>query len=890
MKSSFNFNDSFVEINNKTININIKNYEKYEKFVNTFLETIKNKYKNYNFRINKLNDFIVYNKNKYKIYNDKNLKLGSSVETIGRISNVEVIQKNNNFYYDITIENITDATCLKIFSISKEKIDIFKINNYILFKGRVDEIPKKDYEKQLNFNKYVIKNPTVSLVDKKEIINIVNIGNKRRPLCLHSSLSDGFINSISLLKRNDIQNYCVSDLNTLNFVANKDDTPLSVRGYIEINKKYYSVYLFLNCQDSEIEFNGEKVKVNEGIRFINECISKGERHNGATVFNVLDLMENKDKVKIGSMDHEGLVYQALLDDNFVLLSEYLEMFDIMAIEPMSSLEVLCREGRKNSSISSLKTLNNTIKNLCIKQSIPLVFNDNAMVVNKDDREYAKEFLISNKIREENIKNRDKFIEEQKRKISLNEIGYIRTVPEITDELFEQGFTTLEMEHMIFDELIFHGMLPKKSEVTIIPDYLFVEDNKEEKEKLKNIVKNEIDYYHDRELIKKELSMVFKRNYQKVFLAAYTVSRLSRQLGYPVGERGTAGCMYLCYLLKISNIDPKEFNLDTRMFLGPNMEKVPDIDINVSSDIVKQVIEDFNKYFPRTMKASICSYFKENSIKSQILAKTNPQNLDIYYACNILSGKLARIQPHNSGIMLLPSIDVNYIFPTIKYNDELIPGYPYEYLDKVIPKVDILSKTDLNILKDIDSYVCLEHYNQKETFDNKSEEIYRLINRNSENISELNTDYARKIIELIKPKNFDDLIVIQGLLHGRGVLNSAEICAKNGKRIISSREDLVELLEKYTENAFDIMEKIRKGNYEKLTDEELKDIEKLPEEYQYAVIHIQYLFPKSHAIAYARQSYFSAYYELNKDEILKRRNIKADNDMSFDDMEEFFEEE
>ena len=79
-----------------------------------------------------------------------------------------------------------------------------------------------------------------------------------------------------------------------------------------------------------------------------------------------------------------------------------------------------------------------------------------------------------------------------------------------------------MEQMIFDELLFHSMLPKKSEITVIPNYLFVNYNKEEKEKLKNIVKNEIQYYSDKEEIKKELAMIFKKNYQKVFLAAYTV--------------------------------------------------------------------------------------------------------------------------------------------------------------------------------------------------------------------------------------------------------------------------------------------------------------------------------------------------------------------------------
>ena len=82
------------------------------------------------------------------------------------------------------------------------------------------------------------------------------------------------------------------------------------------------------------------------------------------------------------MDKEGIVYQSLLDDDYKLLAKYIDVIDIIGIEPMSSLESLCSEGRKNSSISS-KKLNHTIKNLSYAKSIPVVFNDNAMVINKN---------------------------------------------------------------------------------------------------------------------------------------------------------------------------------------------------------------------------------------------------------------------------------------------------------------------------------------------------------------------------------------------------------------------------------------------------------------------------------------------------------------------------
>ena len=59
--------------------------------------------------------------------------------------------------------------------------------------------------KQLNFNKYVIRNPAIKKINKEEITNIVKVGNKRRPLCIQSSLGNGFINENVLMKRNDLQ-------------------------------------------------------------------------------------------------------------------------------------------------------------------------------------------------------------------------------------------------------------------------------------------------------------------------------------------------------------------------------------------------------------------------------------------------------------------------------------------------------------------------------------------------------------------------------------------------------------------------------------------------------------------------------------------------------------
>ena len=885
----FKFNDSIVDINNKLVNINIKNKSKNDIFYNDFLDNLKKKYKDYNIKLNRIETKFVTKDKEYNFYNSKKLKVKQIIESIGRIMKIETVEKNGNVIYGISVKNLSEPSILKLYAIYEKEIDI-KVNDIITYKGTVKELEKKKYENDLDYNKFVIKISELNKLDIN-IKNKISTSEIRHPLTISSNFGNGFITEDILKFRDDIEGYCIADNNSLNFVANQNkDLPLAINGYIKINEKYYSITIYLICPNTTVKYNNKDLTVNEGIRLLNKWQSENERYNNKTVFDILELLNNKDKFKIGSMDHNGLIYQSLFDNDYNLLEEYISLFDIVGIESIESLSIICKEGRKNGSLSKLKEVNKLIGAISLKQQIPLVFSDNAIVLNKCDRESAIEFIISEKIKEENIKDRDKFVKEQKENIKQEQIGYVYKAQEIIDELYMQGFDLVTIERILFDELMFYSTLQKKSEIQIIPNTLFVDDDKEEKKKLIDLFKKLLlnrknEYTKDEiERLKEELKLVVNKNYQRVFLTSYIAIKRSNDLGYPTADRGTAGSMLLCHLLNISDTKPTDYGLDYRMFLGPNGEKVPDIDINISDEIVKNISDEINKYTGFTMKASISSFYKENSIKSQILVKTNPKDIDIDYTSLILSGKLARIQPHNSGIMLLPNFDIYYIFPKIKYNNEEISLYPYEFLEKNITKIDLLSKTDISFLKDLSKYKSLKDI---ELNDKK---VYDYIWKDSSKISELNTDYARKIIDFIKPKSFDKLIIIQGLLHGKGVLETAFELARNKKQIISSRESLLKLLEKllsdeYKNLSFGIMEKVRKGNQGNFTEEEINAVMSLPKEYQSAIFKIKYLFPKAHAISYSKQAYYQAYYEIYKNDILTSNNDISENEMSLDEIEE-----
>lgn len=870
------------------VKIEIYNEEKRKNFINNYLPELKNKYPEFYFIILENKHTVEFNDKKYKIFNMNTIKKDTEIETIAIINNYSIENIRENYKYKISLDNFFSPTSIKCIFFNSNKLE-FKPNDIVKVKGIVKEIPLNEDDRYI---RYYIDIEQIEIIQKENINVFEKYKTKRNVLTMHSKLSNGFIDKLMIDRfNNKIENYCFADYNTLNFLE-KNNNPLCLKCYfVAYNNKKYSIYLFLNEYDQELEYEEQKIKVNPAIRALNEMISNCNYYKDRFVIDYDTLMKYKDLFLFGSLDNEGLVFQALLDNDYDLLAQYVDMFSILGIEPLGNLKRVQKEGRINSGLNNLKKINNKINKIGILKGIPTIFADNPIVINKEDREIVKEYIINEMIKDE--KNKSNIITSLRKNIDIEEISFVRSIPEIIEELKLQGFKLKDIQNIILNEIVFYSSLIKKEQITIIPSIAFLEKsmkiNNQLKASLLQNIKQEhkIGKYADR--LNKEFKIIIDKKYAKIFLAALAVIKLSKEYKYPISERGTASNMLITHELGISSIDPIEYKLDYRMFLGEHGEKMPDIDINVSKTIIKEVVDEMKKYFSNTIKASIITKAKDLYIK-QFLNRIN-SNVDLEYASNLLYNKYLRLQEHNSGIMLLPDkIDTNYIFPKIKYNNEYICGYPYEFLENNIPKIDILSKNDLDILKDIELLTPLKE------IDLNSPELYELISTNNENISELNTDYAKKIIDIIKPKSFDDLIKIQGLLHGRGVFSSAQYSKRNNLFIISSREDLLKLLNHFKiNNSFTIMEMIRKGKYNQLDKEQNKEIvEKIPQHYINIISKIQYLFPKSHAIAYAKQACYSAYYQLHKKEIEKLKEdikiIGEDDGISIEEMEEFLTED
>src|SRR5207245_9079559 len=92
------------------------------------------------------------------------------------------------------------------------------------------------------------------------------------------------------------------------------------------------------------------------------------------------------------------------------------------------------------------------------------------------------------------------------------------------------------------------------------------------------------------------------------LSVGDVSRLARDRGSPVGAgRGSAACSLVAYCLRITDIDPLQYDLLFERFLNPERITMPDIDIDFCIRGRGQVIDYVREKYGRENVAQIITF-------------------------------------------------------------------------------------------------------------------------------------------------------------------------------------------------------------------------------------------------------------------------------------------
>src|SRR5207302_3617807 len=93
----------------------------------------------------------------------------------------------------------------------------------------------------------------------------------------------------------------------------------------------------------------------------------------------------------------------------------------------------------------------------------------------------------------------------------------------------------------------------------------------------------------RDRLEHELGIICRMGFAGYFLIVWDFVRFASENGIPASARGSACGAIVSYVLKLSHVDPLEYDLLFERFLDPNRSEAPDIDIDFCQERREEVI-------------------------------------------------------------------------------------------------------------------------------------------------------------------------------------------------------------------------------------------------------------------------------------------------------------
>ena len=423
-----------------------------------------------------------------------------------------------------------------------------------------------------------------------------------------------------------------------------------------------------------------------------------------------------------------------------------------------------------------------------------------------------------------------------------------------------------------------------------------------------------------ERIKTELDFIIKGGYAVHYLTAQKIVKKSNEMGYIVGSRGSVGSSFVAFLAKITEVNalpphyrsedgryfewcndvydgfdlPKKrdplnpdkwlirdgHNIPFATFLGIKGNKIPDIDLNAASDIQGKLQKYLGVIFGQDhiIRVGTISTLAEMTARMLVHKYQDAVANDIQPTeFDVLAQKLVGIKrtsgQHPAGIMIVPKnkeiIDYTPInYPSNKVGEWKTTHYGASDMHDALLKMDVLGHDDPSMLHKLQKLTGVD----PRTIDVSDEKIFELFKTdNVSGIPEFNTNFARGILSVTKPKTFYELVQISGLSHGTNVWegNAYDLITKDNKtlsEVIGSRDKIMtDLMKHNLEPVFaDKIATLVKKN-KPIPDE---DVQKMLDAgiepwYIESAKKIEYLYPAAHAVAYVmsalRIAYFKVYY-------------------------------
>lgn len=653
-----------------------------------------------------------------------------------------------------------------------------------------------------------------------------------------------------------------------------------------------------------------------------------------------DLEAHRQQLLLGSACFNGELFELAANRSVEELEDAMRFYDYVEIQPIPNYQPLLDNGSV-PSVDRLKTILKTLVETAKRLKIPVLATGDAHYLNPWDKIFRDIYI--------NSKGTGKtrhplyLYNAERRQATESPDQHFRSTDEMLGHFAFLGAETAFELVVLNTNLIANRIEP----VYPIKSDLYTPTIDHAEEHLKAIVERSAAARYGSPLpdivqqrITKELTSITTHGFAVIYYIAHLLVKKSLDDGYIVGSRGSVGSSLVATLSNITEVNPlpphyvcpqcqhSEFFTDgsvssgydlgdkacphcqTKMladgqdipfetFLGFEGDKVPDIDLNFSSEY-QEIAHAYTKVLfgeKQVYRAGTISTVADKTafgyVKGYMEEKgiTTPySNAYRTYLAKGCEGVKRTSGQHPGGIIVIPqTMDVHDFtpvqYPANKVNAEwLTTHFEFGDIHDNVLKLDILGHVDPSAMRMLERITgvnvqsipmndskALSLFNSPSAM--KVDEQYDE-QTGAVGLPEFGTGFVRQILASTRPSKFSDLVRISGLSHGTDVwLNNAKNLIERDNiafdDVIGCRDDIMlYLIHKGlpSKQAFEIMEAIRKGRGLKEEQKALLAKHSVPQWYVDSCQRIKYLFPKAHAVAYVlmavRVAWFKIHYPLH----------------------------
>lgn len=297
----------------------------------------------------------------------------------------------------------------------------------------------------------------------------------------------------------------------------------------------------------------------------------------------------------------------------------------------------------------------------------------------------------------------------------------------------------------------------------------------------------------------ELNTIRKMGFVDYFLITWDFINFAKENGIPVGPgRGSAAGSLVAYCLKITEVDPKKYNLLFERFLNPERVTMPDIDIDFCYErrhevidyvvskygkdqvaqivtfgtlAAKGVIRDVGRVLgiPSSTVSQISQFIPSDAKTTLDSALADVPELKKKYEGNdairrlidiskCLEGLPRHTSTHAAGVVICPKEVSAFVPVCISSEGALTTQFVMTTLEELgLLKMDFLGLRTLTVIQKAKDAVK-HNFNTEVTFDYKDAAVFQYISTGStDGIFQLESSGMKSFMRQLKPQNLEDLI-------------------------------------------------------------------------------------------------------------------------------------